>query len=187
MLAIRTDFSVPWAKDIDGGKANIYLTPDLPFTRLTQTFDVGNLKSQINPLFKVPYEVDSGEKAFSGTPFRQGLQEVPDSPLWQPLAAILQVADGKLGLPKVERHADGRLMMSDSDLYKMEQFLPILGQMRRQVPSEDYYQDRALTSWLSYFGVGSRTLSKSEQEAEQRRIDRALQDYQKRAKELGRG
>jgi hypothetical protein len=187
MLAIRTDFSVPWAKDIDGGEANIYLTPDLPFTRLTQTFDVGNLKSQINPLFKVPYEVDSGEKAFSGTPFRQGLQEVPDSPLWQPLAAILQVADGKLGLPKVERHADGRLMMSDSDLYKMEQFLPILGQMRRQVPSEDYYQDRALTSWLSYFGVGSRTLSKSEQEAEQRRIDRALQDYQKRAKELGRG
>jgi hypothetical protein len=41
--------------------------------------------------------------------------------------------------------------------------MPALGRVRRLVPNEPKYQDRAMTSWLSILGgINSRTLTQSE-------------------------
>lgn len=188
LLAIRTPFKSSDAKNIDGGQANVYLTPDLPFVRLAETFDTNILLSQLSPIIKTPIEVAAGKTFFAGIPFKDGFRPAPKSPMWEPILATLSVADGKFGLPDVERNTKtGEWMISDKDAYKIEQFLPILGRMRRVAPSEERYQERQLTTWMSTFlGVGARTNGEREQEGEQRRIEFALSDMKKRADELAK-
>jgi hypothetical protein len=56
-------------------------------------------------------------------------------------------------------------MMRDHDLHAMAQMLPTFSDMRRLFPSEERYQQRTLSTWMSFvFGLGLRTNTKEEQE-----------------------
>ena len=55
--------------------------------------------------------------------------------------------------------------MSDSNLNAVATMLPTLSDMRRLFPSEERYQQRTLSTWLSFtFGLGVRTNTLWEQD-----------------------
>lgn len=69
-------------------------------------------------------------------------------------------------MPTVIRR-DGEFLMTDKDLYKIEQAQPLLGRIRRLLPSEELYSDRRFTTVLStIFGFGSFTNGERQQEGE---------------------
>lgn len=178
LLAIRTPFK--------SGSNPVYFTPDLPFRDITEVADPFRAIGQLNPLIKTPLEAAAGKQFFTDVPFTNRLTPVPKSPLWEPIAQVLRVANGKFGLPKIERGKGGTLLISDKDAYKIEQFLPLLGRMRRLVPSEERYQTRATTSWVSFvFGLGGRTLDPASQFGEVNRQVQALKALKRRREELG--
>lgn len=183
IMAIRTGLTAPGgAVNVDGKPASMYATPDLPFTRLTETFNTDILLSQLTPIIKTPMEVNAGKQFFSGIPFRKDLEQAPDGPLWAPILGVLELAGGQFGLPKVERHADGTYMMNEADIYKIEQFLPVLNRSRRLASSEPRMQDRKLTNWLSFVGLNARTNSEREQYGAQKEIEAKLDDLLRRWK-----
>jgi hypothetical protein len=181
LLAIHTPFKA--TAGVGGEETgDIYLTPDLPFRDLSETFNVNNLIGSLSPAIKVPLELAAGKQFFSDIPFRQGaagLSEMPKA--FTPLLPILIAGQGKLGLPKVSRAEDGRWMMLETDAYKIEQSLPLFGRLRRMAPSEDRYQDRVVTTYLSVLGgVSSATNSESAQYGELLRQEKIIKDALKR-------
>ena len=55
--------------------------------------------------------------------------------------------------------------MRDYNLHTMAQLLPTFSDMRRLFPSEERYQQRTLSTWMSFmFGIGLRTNTLDEQQ-----------------------
>jgi hypothetical protein len=188
LLAIRTPFNdlsaglfgqspTEAAGQSPGSGPSIYLTLDLPFRDLAQTFDMNQVLAQLTPFIKTPVEARMGKQFFSGIPFREGLREAPDS--WDPFMPILDgiaAIPGLSFLPQPERGPDGAWLLSDVDTYKLEQFLPLLGRTRRLVPSEEKYQNRYTSSVLSILaGVSTVTNNSSSQYGELRRRTEAIE------------
>lgn len=95
LLAIRSPFLAP------GGRP-LYLTPDLPFRDVAETFDRDKLLSQLHPLLKTPLETDRGQTYFSGQYLGDEQKKAPKP--WLPVMASLYALGPvatKLGLPKV--------------------------------------------------------------------------------------
>tara|TARA_R100000687_G_scaffold79057_1_gene72986 strand:- start:405 stop:725 length:321 start_codon:yes stop_codon:yes gene_type:complete len=60
---------------------------------------------------------------------------------------------------------DGEWLMRDYNLHAMASYLPTFADMRRLFPSEERYQQRTLSTWMSFlFGIGLRTNTKEEQQ-----------------------
>lgn len=181
-FAIRS----PWTADeMPGGGEEgkrIYWMPDLPFTSLDDLFDVGKLRSQLSPIIKTPWELDRGQQFFSGAPFTGKWTKAPTTFL--PLMPVLDALNGKFGLPKAVR-VDGDYYLDDRDAYKIEQSLPLLGRLRRLFPSEEKYQSRAFSSYLSIIGgLSSQTNTTQAQESEILRRVRIIESRLKRNKQL---
>lgn len=180
LLAIHT----PW-KSASGD--DIYLTPDLPFRDLSETFNTGSLIGSLSPAIKTPLELAAGKQFFSDIPFKTGaagLQEMPKAymPLLPLFVAASEIPGFKsLGLPKVSRGDDGRWWMQQKDAYKVDQSLPLFGRLRRMFPSEERYQERVVTTYLSVVGgVSSITNNDSQQYGELLRRERIIKDALKR-------
>lgn len=151
-LAIRLPFMA------DGGR--VYAMPDLPFVNASEALGTESLLSSLNPLIKTPLEAVTNHKFFEQRSFKANLEQAPST--WVPILQVLRGFDGKFGLPKVYKANDGTLMMSEHEASKIESLVPLLSRLRRLAPSEKKYQDRALTSWLSFaFGISARTLDQS--------------------------
>lgn len=175
LLAIRTPFT-------SGKGDRMYFTPDLPFRDLAEQFNVDRTLGQLNPLLKVPLETSGNKQFYSGLPFKEGMQEAPKT--WGPLLAVLAPMGGKFGLPKVKR-SGGKFFIGDKDAYKIEQTLPLLGRMRRALPSEERYQSRAVTTYLSLIGgIGARTLDNGQKFGELSRRVKAVQALNKQWDDL---
>ncbi len=171
LSAIRT----PWGKN-DGSRQ--YLTPDLPFQQIAKTFDLGQLLSSVNPIIKAPLELQAGKQFFSDVPFTEGLKPAPTA--WGPLLPVL----GAVGYAKKSK--SGEWMISDKTAYLVEQGMPLLGRARRLAPSEERYQQRVTSSWLStIFGIGIRTNTLQGQESELRRRSGNLDTKLKELESLG--
>lgn len=169
LMGIKVPLTAP------GGKS-VYMTPDLPINRipgLGEPFD-DTFWNGLSPAFKLPLELRTNKSFFTGAPLlSQGEQGSKIPTTWLPLAPILHQLDGLGGLPKVER-IDGHYRMDRRESYKVEQALPLLGKVRRLLPNEPKYQDRALTSWLSILaGVNARTLTDNEIKSEMARRTRS--------------
>jgi len=172
-MAIRLPFKF--------GGQSIYAMPDLPLKDLrmldwvgqaaTGDFGgaVGNVASMANPFMKAPVEMALDTRFFSKIPFDQGFVQAPSY-----LAGIPGMRNALEAAGVVTRGTDGRLYGRDEHFYLIDQALPIFGRIRRLFPSEDKFDERATTTWLSFlFGPFPRTLTATEQKNElYRRLDR---------------
>lgn len=164
-LAIRSPFKT-------NDDERIYFMPDLPFRDLSENLnpEKGWLGS-MNPIIKAPAENIAGKKFQTGVPMKDDWVPAPTNPAWDGILAALEPFGGKFGLPDVKRADDGTLMTTEREMYKIEQAMPVLGRFRRLYPSEKKYQDRAMTSWISFLaGLSSQTNTASAQQGEKYRV-----------------
>ena len=168
-LNIRLPFS-----NKDG---QMYILPDLPFTSLNMFTNADELAGQINPVIKTPIELLMNRKMYFGksVPFKEGYVQMPDALTKTGIAQVM----GLVGL--AEQDIDGNYLTRDSTLYAAEQFLPFFGRMRRLLPSEKKYDERAATTWINFlFGTGLRTNTMTDRTSEiyyrQRSVDQIAKD-----------
>ena len=65
------------------------------------------------------------------------------------------------------KNEEGDWAMRDYELHSMAQLMPTFTDLRRLFPDEERYQERTLSTWMSFvFGIGLRTNTKYEQEME---------------------
>jgi hypothetical protein len=173
---------LPFGKSAEsGGSGQMYLTPDLPVTQLGEAFDPGMAIGNVTPILKTPIEYWSGKQFF---------KDLPISDDYEPAPAVFTYVPGLMEgmklLGRAERSSDGQWMLKERDAYGIGQFLPLMAQARRVLPSEDSYEDRRWSSMLSYFfGVGTRTNTKAEQDKVLWRRYYELDDQIKEAEQLG--
>ena len=155
----------------------MYILPDLPFTSLNMFTNADELAGQINPVLKTPVEMLMDRKLYFGrsAPFTEGYVQMPDVLTKTGIAHVMAAA----GL--AERDKNGNFMTRDKTLYAAEQFLPFFGRMRRLLPSEKKYDERAATTWLNFlFGTGLRTNTMTDKSSElyfrQRSVDQIAKD-----------
>lgn len=156
LMAIKSPFLSP-------GGQSMFLTLDLPFRDLGESVSMDKLKSQLNPLAKLPLEASAGKKFFNDVPLRDtpaqnygGTRQWILAPLY-----VLSPVLSRVGGPKVSRK-DGEFVISDRDANKVETLIPMLGQMKRLLPADEKSQEKALSSWLSYaLGISTQTLVES--------------------------
>lgn len=163
-------FAAPATKDGD----QIYVAPDMPHLRVGQTFDVDQMLSTLSPIIKTPMEMNSGERFFSNIPFKDEYTPVPTT--WLPMAPFLEVAGGKLGLPRVTREGTNYYFDNEAELYKAEQALPLLGRMRRLVPNTETDQENAFRSWLGFLGFNVLANTPKQQENEMKSRAHEIED-----------
>lgn len=155
----------------------MYILPDLPFTSLNMFTNADELAGQINPVLKTPVEMLMDRKMYFGksAPFKEGYVQMPDILTKTGIAQVM----GVVGL--AEQDKQGNYMTRDKTLYAAEQFLPFFGRMRRLLPSEKKYDERAATTWINFlFGTGLRTNTMTDKSSEiyfrQRSVDQIAKD-----------
>lgn len=172
----------PGTLDLGGGR---FLQPGLPFEAADEslrnlTNPAAFLLQDASPLIKTPIEGTFDTQFFSNLPLSQKQAEPPSA--WEKVPGLMPALQA-VGWARKDRY--GRYTMSGEDAYYVEQALPLLGRFRRLAPSEEKYQERALTSWLSFVGIGTRTADTKTQESEMmRRLD-DLREMRDRAREAG--
>lgn len=159
------------------GGGDQYLTPDLPFTTTVQQAlpDLSGVNpsapgtylsaldgyaSMATPLLKTPVERVMNRQFFKGIPFQDKKLDAPK--LW----------DDAPGVGPALRAAgliDGKGKITDRDLYTVEQYLPLLGRMRRLGGGSKKDDDRLVSSWMSFLGVPLKTNTPYEQQLERYR------------------
>jgi len=152
---------LPWMAD----DSQTYAMPDLPLFSLIEGSDPNQALGQISPAIKTPFELATGKQMWKGIPLEDDPVEIPSA------VGFLRPALQAMGRTRTD--SEGNETMSERDLYAVMQFLPQIGQYRRLFPSEDKYEERRMTSVLSFlFGVGARTNTDREQANEMwRRYD----------------
>lgn len=143
---------LPWTDD--GNQA--YLMPDLPLFSLVEASDPNQALGQISPFIKTPFEMATGKQVWKGIPLEDEPTEIP--------AAVRFLTPALRLMGRIKTDSEGNDVMSGRDLYAIQQFLPQIGQYRRLFPSEDKYEERRMSSVLSFLlGVGLRTNTQREQ------------------------
>jgi len=174
---------------------DMFILPDLPFKTPLELLDpalafdrklsigdraaiaLGSFGSMVTPLVKAPYEWKSKQNLWKGYHFDGKYEVVPKAYRMIPLLMPLLQAGGL-----ARKTYRGDWAMKDYELHAMAQLLPVFSDLRRLFPDEKRYQERALSSWISWtFGIGLRTNTKYEQEME--RISRAYDMRDERTQE----
>ena len=156
------------------------LKKDMPFEERMRSV-LGSLGTQLSPLIKAPYEWQAKTNLWKGYSFQGRWQQVPTVYHKIPgLMHAMQVA----GLSSKQNDI---WIMRDYNLHTMTQLLPTLADMRRLFPSEERYQQRTLSTWMSFaFGLGLRTNTVDEQLRQQRsnwyRLQEKRSDERSRAR-----
>jgi hypothetical protein len=152
-------FSIRLPFKVDGGAGHMYYMPDLPVKDAFTAFDWKYWVGAVNPLIKTPIELAAGTRIQTQLPFKDTYTEAPGA--W---AAIPGLLGGLQGLGLAQTGDDGNFYLRDRDAYIVEQAMPILGRIRRLVPTEERYQARGLSAWLSFIGVSTRANTQDEQD-----------------------
>ena len=155
----------------------MFILPDLPFKTPLELIDPalafkadlspierlriasGSLGTQITPLVKAPYEWNAKQNLWKGYTFDGRFQQVPT--VFHKIPLLMNTLK-PLGLAHKENDI---WLMRDYNLHTMAQLLPTFSDMRRLFPSEERYQQRTLSTWMSFmFGIGLRTNTLDEQQ-----------------------
>ena len=185
--------------------------PDLPMRSLQEWVDgpvygaqeggvkgaLGSVLSQtgsmVTPLIKSPIEGVLHRNIWKGYSFQgnKRMEYVPKALRLQIPTLNIGMMDAMGALGLAEKHG-GEWFMADNVLHAYSQFLPVFSDYRRLFPEEERYQQRRLSTFLSWFaGVGLRTVTPYEQErafkalgwearetsAKQNRINKLLELY----------
>ena len=161
---------------------NMFILPDMPFKQLLELvepplrFDrdesvmdrlqttLETLGTQITPLVKAPYEWKAKQNLWKGYNFKGDYEVVPTAYAKVPFLMDL------LSVPGIAaKNSRGQWAMKDYELHAMAQLMPTLSDLRRLFPDEERYQERSVSTWISFvFGAGLRTNTKWEQNMERR-------------------
>ena len=161
---------------------NMFILPDMPFKQLLELvepplrFDrdesvmdrlqttLETLGTQITPLVKAPYEWKAKQNLWKGYNFKGDYEVVPTAYAKVPFLMDL------LSVPGIAaKNNQGQWAMKDYELHAMAQLMPTLSDLRRLFPDEERYQERSVSTWISFvFGAGLRTNTKWEQNMERR-------------------
>lgn len=164
-MAIRTGFK--------SGGNSVYLSPDLPFTRLGEYLSgPRQLLAQTTPLLKLPIEMMMNEPAYTGQPFNPSAKKAPGT--WTQIPGLMQalshlgLASKVSGTQNANLGPQGSWSMTPKAEYLVESLLPPLGQARRALPEgEDGMQARQGTTLASdLLGQNFRTLDPVQQSGE---------------------
>ena len=169
-----------------------YVLPDLPFVDLAEWakgFDVSDDEfgfesairkpfESIIPSYKMPIELLMDTRSFNQVPLRDELETAPSWATIPIIREALQFAGQIPGMPKLEESRSGRLLMTDTDAYQVEQLIPFIARISKLFPNiheSDTFQssDRAkiVTSMFSTFGgIGFRANSSIERRNELLRL-----------------
>ena len=159
---------------------NMFVLPDMPFKQLMELvepplrFDrdesvmdrlqttLETLGTQVTPLIKAPFEWKAKQNLWKGYNFKGDYEVVPTAYAKVPFLMDL------LSLPGLARkNNQGDWAMKDYELHAMAQLMPTLSDLRRLYPDEERYQERSVSTWISFvFGAGIRTNTKWEQRME---------------------
>ncbi len=168
------------------GGNRVYATPDLPFTVMGGVTDTGGLLSSMNPIPKTFLESITNHSFFENRPFSPTLHPAPAA--WVPVLSALRVFGGALGMPKVYKAPDGTLMLNENAANRIESMVPLLGRLRRLAPSEEKYQSRATSNWISFaLGLNNHILDKAAIQGAQLSEKQRQSDQSKIDKDLGQG
>tara|TARA_R110002012_G_scaffold230107_1_gene402773 strand:+ start:141 stop:5342 length:5202 start_codon:yes stop_codon:yes gene_type:complete len=168
----------------------VYVMPDLPFRdmqKITKEMEsVLDAKGLVKgtgrlalesamPPMKLPIELMMGKQVFGGIPFSDRYQQAP---IW---ANAPGIREALLVTGLAKKSKDGTIVMTDKNIYSVDQFLPIVGRIRRLIPNERAKQDAALTTWMNTFlGTGLRVNTPATKRSElirrQREAQKMLQD-----------
>ena len=154
------------------GKEQIFAVPDLPFTRTMSqnmpSFDNFRAKdpktwfSTLDPYMqqvagplRVPIELLANRQFFSGRP-----RSFDDTSKTQgsDLGGLLKPLQQRVGKTRLD--------------YIIGQAVPYAETIRKLVGSEEKFEDRRATSWMSYMGIPLRANSKADQQMEAMRISK---------------
>jgi len=173
--AIRIPFTNPTGEQL-------YAMPDLPPLDLKKVISPKEWLGEINPVLKVPFELQFNKQLYNQQPFREGYVPFPES--WEKMG-IGWVTD-LVGITKQDK--DGNRVARDSSLYALESYLPFLGRTRRMFPSEDRYSRRVVASWASMvFGITIRANTEADQQGELFRRSKKLESMNTNLTSLGYG
>ena len=147
------------------GGDNLVLVPDLPFTDVDEGFNVRRQLANTSPLIKVPLEMTFNTNLFFGGANRNRQQPVPDA--WRVLLAPAIPPLRSVGAINVDD--DGRLVATEEHMRYLESFLPVLGTLRRLIPTSDdpKTEERYIQNMVNWtFGLGIRRITEREREFE---------------------
>lgn len=146
---------------------NWVLNPDLPNNRLLSTAESlvnpKRLIGQMNPLIKVPLEMIADKRLAQDIPFTDKFQEARGM---DKLLAEL----GRLGLPTGRENAEGVMEVSPKWAYAAGSLLPPVSMIQRLtggvLGGSDSYDERQLSSMLSWLGVPARQVGARQERGE---------------------
>jgi uncharacterized protein YnzC (UPF0291/DUF896 family) len=152
----------------DTNDDQMYLTPDLPFTRTLSEqiplhdgkLTANNLLSQMTPIIKTPLERIQQHQYFKELPLTDEPTDFPDA--WAKIPGF-EGALRELGV------VDRKGQIASDDAYTVEQFVPVLARLRRIFASEQKYQDRSTSTFMSFLGIPLRANTDAEKRAERYR------------------
>ena len=145
------------------------LEPSLRFTTEDSVMDriqiaLGSFGTQVTPLIKAPYEWKAKQNLWKGYNFDGKYEVVPRAYAKVPFLMELLSLPGIAG-----KNNQGQWAMKDYELHAMAQLMPTLADLRRLFRDEERYQERSVSTWISFvFGAGLRTNTKWEQNMERR-------------------
>jgi hypothetical protein len=138
-----------WITDQGGFKItnSMYLVPDLGFNRIgelgAQASDPSKLLAMVNPALRVPIELATGTKFYSGQKMSGKPADVSGNGINSMLAPLLQI----LGMAGTD--AKGNKIANEKALYALNSLIPSIGQAERLLPSKP----GKAGNLLSYLGV----------------------------------
>lgn len=153
LFAIRLPFSTG-----DGAGHQFYM-PQIPVGEAFMATDWKYWAGAVNPIIKTPIELAAGTRIQTQLPFKDTYSQAPAA--WQDIPGLMQGLQG-VGLAKAGN--DGNYYTSDRDAYVVEQALPVLGRVRRLLPSEQRYQSRGMAAWLGFLGISTNANTQDEQD-----------------------
>lgn len=168
---------LPW--QIGGNQ--VYLSPDLPFTRIGSLFSGRNqLESQTSPIFQDLIAYFNNANTFTGQPFSPYAKKAPGA--WGPLPQILAALHVPGAVQAKKTSSDygvttpaGTWELTPKAESIIESLLPPLSQARRLLPTEANMRSRGDTTLLANaVGQNFRTNDPSQQAGELYRRQTAL-------------
>lgn len=157
-----------------------FINPDLPFTDVERQIDdltnPSKLMSYVNPGIRVPMEMISNRKFFTGADFKDKFV-----PLTGPNAFLVPMMQAA---GQVEYADDGTPMAREKAYYAVMNLVPFLGKIDRLAPTTEQGRDKLGNSLMSFLGVPVTNVSPDMQDAERWRRLKQLQDLENRRKQL---
>jgi hypothetical protein len=192
-LGVEEDRNMPawygqrWGIDLGGLMGNpnqgarAFAFPDLPFMDLVEATQdpLKGIKSGLSPLIKAPIELTTGVEMFSGRSIKDEYVKPPIAFDVPGLLPFLETLPGS----QVAKNRRGEYGIKESTLHGLGSFIPYLTLLRRMIPREKRYEDKALTAFIGAIApIGYRTPKTVQRDRMGERTRRKIESQEDKAR-----